>query len=175
MMVPRRLLSCMVVLTAVLLQVSVVQRVEFGDVSPDLVVLAIVSLALLSNSVDGAIIGFTGGVAIGLFAALPLGSHALLCTLIGYMAGRWGESLVTDQHPAPPLVAGVLATLAMHAGRPTVEFLVNPAVVSGGSLWSGLAIVTLVNAVLAIPIYALVRRLTYTLAGPESQLAGGEA
>jgi rod shape-determining protein MreD len=175
MMLPSRVVGVLLVLVVVLLQVSIVQRIEVGDASPDLVVLVVVSLALLSNSVDGAATGFLAGLSLALFAALPLGPHALIATLVGYFAGRWGEALVTDEHPLPPLVVGVVATFAMQMGRPLLDFLVNPYASAAGGLWDDVAIVTLTNAVLAIPVYALVRRVMYGLGRSEQVAAGGEA
>lgn len=154
----RRASTALLVLLAVLVQLSIVQRIEVGDASPDLVVLVIVSIALLSNSVVGAVHGFFGGLALALFAALPLGPHAMIGTLIGYWAGRWGEQLITDEHPIPPLFAGIAATLAMQVGRPLIDFLVNPAVTSTQGIWSEAAIVTALNAALMIPVYIGVRR-----------------
>ena len=174
-MVPRSVVTTLIVLVAVLVQVTIVQRIEVGDASPDLVVLVVVAIALLTNSVEGAAAGFAAGVAIGLFAALPLGPHAMIGTMVGYLAGRWGEVLVTDEHPLPPLVAGVAATLAMQVGRPMLDFLVNPAASAAGGVLGDVAIVTITNAMLAIPVYAIVRRLVYGLAAPEPVSAGGEA
>lgn len=154
-----RMVPALVVLASVLVQVSVVQHVEVVDSSPDVVVLVIVSIALLTSSVDGALHGFLAGVAIAMFAALPLGPHAMLGVAIGYWAGRWGESLVTDEHPVPPLVAGVVATMAMHVGRPAIEFLMSPAAVSGDGVLASALIVTALNAVLAVPVYTCVRVL----------------
>lgn len=175
MIVPRKLLVLLVIVTAVLLQVTIVQRLEVGNASPDLVVLVIVAIALLTNSVEGAAVGFTAGLTLGLFAALPLGPHAMIGTLVGYFAGRWGEALVTDEHPLPPLVAGIVATLFMQVGRPMLDFLVNSTASAAGGLWSDVLIGTITNAVLAIPVYALVRRTMYGLAARAPLTAGGEA
>lgn len=174
MMVPRSVVTICLVLVTVLLQVSVVQRIEVGDASPDLIVLVVVSLALLTSSVDGAVAGFVSGLAVALFAALALGPHALIGTLVGYFAGRWGEVLVTDEHPLPPLFAGVIATFAMQVGLPLVDFLVSPYATAAAGMWDDVAIVTMTNAVLAIPVYAVVRRILYMLAAQPPLMVGGE-
>lgn len=155
----RRAVPFLLLILTVLVQVSIVQRIEVGDASPDLVVLMIVSLALLSNSIWGAGYGFLAGLALGLFAALPLGPHALIGTIVGYWVGRWSEVLVTDEHPLPPVLAGVVGTMAMQAGRPLLEFLVSPAVTTTRGIWTEAAIVTVLNALLAIPVYVLTRRV----------------
>lgn len=159
MSVGARITGVLVVLFAALVQVSVAYRIEVGDAYPDVLILVVASIALLTGSVSGAAHGFVAGVAIALFAALPLGPHALVGTLVGYTIGRVGESLVTDEHPVPPLLAGVFATLAMQVGRPLLEFLVNPGVTNVDGLFAQAALVTVISSMLALPVYMLVRRV----------------
>jgi rod shape-determining protein MreD len=169
-----RIAGLLLVLGAALLQVSIIFRIEVGGASPDVLVLVVASIALLTGSLSGAAYGFAAGVALAVFAAVPLGPHALVGTLIGYTVGRVGEALVTDDHPVPPLVAGVVATAAMQVGRPLVEFLVNPAIGRVDGLWTQAALVTLISSVLAVPTYLFVRRVLVA-ANAFGPLAGGEA
>jgi rod shape-determining protein MreD len=159
MSVGARIASVTLVLFVVLLQVSIAYRIEIGDAYPNVVVLVVASIALLTGSVSGAVHGFIAGVALATFAAMPLGTHALMLVLIGYTIGRVGEALVTDDHPVPPLVAGILATLAMQLGRPLVEFLVNPDVGQVHGFVAKAAMMTVISSVLAVPVYLLVRRV----------------
>lgn len=145
-----------------LVQVSIVERIDFFGASPDLVVMTAVAIGLLSNSVVGSICGFAMGLELGVFATLQLGPHAIVATCIGYWSGRWGEQLVTDRHPLPPLVACLCATLAMSVGRPLVEFLLTPASGSLGGIWSQALAVTLLNVVLMTPMYVAVRVIAGT-------------
>lgn len=159
MMVWRYAIPALLLLVTVLVQVSVVQRIEFGDASPDLVVLVIVSIALLRGAVAGALYGFLGGLLLALASALLLGPHAILGTVIGYWAGRWGEALITDEHPVPPLIAAVCGTLAVQVGRPLIDFLALSSVTTTDGIWSTALVVALINALLAIPVYLLVHRV----------------
>lgn len=169
-----RIASFGLVIFAALVQVSIVFRIEVGEATPDLLILVVASIALLTGSVSGAAHGFVAGVAIAVFAAVPLGPHALVATLIGYAVGRVGEALVTDDHPVPPLVAGIFATGAMQIGRPLVEFLVNPAIGRVDGLWSQALLVTLISSVLAVPVFLGVRRALVT-AHALAPIAGGDA
>lgn len=169
-----RITSVLVVLFAALLQVSVAYRIEVGDAYPDILILVVAAIALLTGSVSGAAHGFLAGVAIALFAALPLGPHALVGTLVGYTIGRVGEALITDEHPVPPLLAGVFATLAMQIGRPLVEFLVSPAPVRVDGLLGQAALVTVISSMLALPVFLLVRRVLLA-AHAIAPLGSGEA
>ncbi len=154
-----RIVAALLVIVAALVQVSIAYRIQIGDAYPNVLVLVVASIALLTGSISGASYGFLAGVSIATFAAMPLGTHALMLVLIGYTIGRVGEALVTDDHPAPPLVAGVLATLAMQLGRPLVEFLVNPNVGHVDGFVGKAAMMTVISSVLAVPVYLLVRRV----------------
>ena len=169
-----RITGVALVLFAALLQVSVAYRIEVGDAYPDVLILVVAAIALLTGSISGAAHGFLAGVAIALFAALPLGPHALVGTIVGYAIGRVGEALVTDDHPVPPLLAGVFATLAMQVGRPLVEFLVSPKVQQVDGLFAQAALVTVISSMLALPVYLVVRRVL-TAAHAIAPLGAGEA
>lgn len=165
-----RPIPVLVVLATVILQVSVVQQIGIGHASPDLAILVIISFALLSGSIAGASYGFIGGLAIALCAALPLGAHALVATVIGYWAGRWGEVLVNDEHPAPPIIAGIVGTMAMQIGRPLCEVVLVPGSHALSGMWTGAVLVTAFNALLAVPVYAVCRRVDRAARHPESTL-----
>lgn len=174
MSVGTRIASVMLVLVAALVQVSIVYRIEVGEATPDLLILVVAAIALLTGSVSGAAHGFLAGVAIATFAALPLGPHALIGTLVGYAIGRVGEALVTDDHPVPPLLAGIFATITMQIGRPLVEFLVNPQIGRVDGLWTQAALVTLISSMLALPVFLMVRRVLVS-ASSTAPIAGSDA
>lgn len=171
-----RTTAALLVLFAALVQVSIGYRIEIADASPDLLILVVVSCALLGGSIEGAALGFLAGIALATFGAVPVGPHALVATLLGYAAGRVGEAVVTDDHPAPPLVAGMVAAAGMQIGWPLVEFLVSPGVTSVGGLWGRALLVTALSAIFAVPVYLLVRRvLAAAHAAAGTQAAASEA
>lgn len=174
MTIGARITSVLLVLVAALLQAAIGWRIELAGASPDLLILVVAAIALLTGSVQGATHGFIAGVAFALFTALPLGPHALVATIVGYAIGRVGEALVTDDHPVPPLLAGIFATMTMQIGRPLVEFLVNPAIGRVDALWTQAVLVTLLSSVLAVPVYLFVRRVLLA-ANAFGPLAGGDA
>lgn len=165
-----RIVGVAMLLIAALLQGTIVQRIEIANTSPDIVILVVISLALLSGSIGGALFGFAGGLTVGLLGSLTLGPHAMLGALIGYGAGRWGELLITDEHPIPPLVAGIVGSFVLLLGRPMISFLVDPAVTATNGIFMNALIGMLLNAFLVIPIYLLVRRvMLYVPVGPADE------
>ncbi|MEO6866517.1 MAG: rod shape-determining protein MreD [Gaiellales bacterium] len=175
MNVGARITSVLLVIVAAMLQVSIIFRIEIGGATPDLLILVVAAIALQTGSISGAAHGFLAGLAIATFAALPIGPHALVGTLIGYAIGRLGEVLITDEHPAPPLLAGIFATITMHIGAPLVEFLVNPSIGRVDGLWTQAVLAALISAVLAVPVYLLVRRMLVLAHTASARSSGASA
>jgi rod shape-determining protein MreD len=152
-------MSIALVLVAALLQVSIGYRLDLLGATPNLLILVVTAIALLTGSVSGAMHGFVAGLALACFAGVAIGPYALIAMLIGFAFGRLGETLITDEHPVPPLVAGVLATAAVQLGVPLVTFLVSPTAPSLNGLWGSTFLITSLSAVLTLPVYLGVRRL----------------
>jgi rod shape-determining protein MreD len=85
----RRLVSTAFVLTALLVQVTIVNRIPLPDGRPDLVVLVVVALALVRGPEYGALVGFVSGLAADVVppADHTLGRLALAYAVVGYAAG----------------------------------------------------------------------------------------
>ncbi|MCW2974675.1 MAG: hypothetical protein JWN72_2948 [Thermoleophilia bacterium] len=154
-----RTVSVLLVLFAALVQVSIAYRIDLLGATPNVLILVVASISLLTGSVVGAAHGFVAGTAVAAFGGLAIGPYALIATLVGFGIGRLGETLITDEHPVPPLVSGVLATATVQLGVPLVTFLVAPSAPSLDGLWTNTFLVTALSAVLAIPTYLGVRRL----------------
>lgn len=91
----RAILSPVLLTAALLLQLTVVNRLPLPGTGPDLVLLAVVALGLCGGPAAGAVTGF--GAGLGLDLAPPgsylLGEYALVFCVIGYLCGRLRGSL----------------------------------------------------------------------------------
>ncbi len=100
----RALISFVFVAVAVVVQLTVVDRIAFpGGAGPDLVLLAVAALALASGPMAGALIGFWAGLALDV---APPGSHfvgqdALVFCLIGYACGLLADDSSGDGATEP--------------------------------------------------------------------------
>lgn len=86
----RGLLSFVVIAVALVLQVGVVDQLTLpAGAVPDLVLLAVVALALTGGPVPGAVTGFLAGLAVDVVPPVdhPVGEYALVFCLLGYVAG----------------------------------------------------------------------------------------
>jgi rod shape-determining protein MreD len=100
----RALISFVFVAVAVVVQLTVLDRIAFpGGAGPDLVLLAVAALALASGPMAGALIGFGAGLALDV---APPGSHfvgqdALVFCLIGYACGLLADDSSADGATEP--------------------------------------------------------------------------
>jgi rod shape-determining protein MreD len=117
--VRRALLSCIVVAVALIAQLTIVNRLALpGGAGPDLVLLAVVALALTSGPVPGMLTGFLAGLALDIAppASHTIGQYALVFCLTGYACGRLAE--LGEASPALYLAISAAAAAvgaALHA------------------------------------------------------------
>jgi rod shape-determining protein MreD len=108
----RRLLALAVVLVvAVLVQSTVLARLTVAGVRPDLLVLAVVSVAAATDPTTGAVFGFVAGLVADLLFDLPVGVSALVYVAVGFAVGTV-RVYVTSHRPLVHLVLAGAASLA---------------------------------------------------------------
>lgn len=106
----RVMLSVLLVLTAAVLQVTVVNRLPIPGAGPDLVLLVVIGLAVVVGPMAGASIGFGAGLLVDLMppTATEVGRWALVLCVIGYIAGQ----IQVDAKRSALVVLGAVAGLA---------------------------------------------------------------
>lgn len=77
----------LVMVTAVILQTTVLARASLLGVTPDLILVAVISLALQEGPVPGVTAGFAGGLFRDLLLEAPKGVTALAYLIVGYVVG----------------------------------------------------------------------------------------
>lgn len=85
----RMLLSATLVVVALVIQVTVLARLQLPGAVPDLMLLVVLALAFVYGHVSGALIGFGAGLLADLAppADHAAGRYALVLCVIGYLAG----------------------------------------------------------------------------------------
>jgi rod shape-determining protein MreD len=109
----RNVLASIVIVAALILQVTVANRLPLpGSVVPDLVLLAVVALALVNGSLPGLVTGFCAGLATDIVppADHTIGRYALVYCLIGYICGS--VAIEMDRAPLLPFVTVAAGALA---------------------------------------------------------------
>lgn len=157
-----------VVLTAVLLQVCIVNRLGLPGGTPDLVVIVVVAFALVGGPQRGAIVGFAAGLAVDF---LPPADHlagrfAFAYAIVGYLAGLLEDAEETSVITTILLVgAGSAAAVLLYAG---VGVLISDPRVTPRATAHALVATVVYDVVLAPFIVPLVSAATRRLepAGP---------
>ena len=150
-------LAVLAFLTVVLQQAAVSQISIFG-VSADLTPLVVMSVGLLTGSLLGAITGFGIGLFVDMVLVQTLGVTSLLYIGIGYWSGRLRE-LRDPSHGLVPLALGAAATAFAGIGMTLIQFLLGVDAPVSLLLVQQIFLTVLVNTLIAIPVYAIVRRI----------------
>jgi len=142
---------------AVVVQTAVVSAFEPLGGSADLVLVTLTAAALLRGSIFGALAGFYAGFLLDAANLDTLGVSSLLLCLAGYWIGRYGETTGRDRAHAP-LVSIAVVTVLYAFGALALHAMLGESV----SVQAGLRALPaqiLLNLLLTVPVYALVRRL----------------
>jgi rod shape-determining protein MreD len=153
---PRAGLAFLVLLVAAaLLQSTLSPRLFVLGGQPDFVFIVVIAGALLADAGLGALFGLAGGLLTGALVGETVGTFLVSRTLAGFVAGAVGARLFRGN--VFVVMAGVaLAALVAEA----VYVLSAPGVAARPAPWIQATLVgTLWNALLALPVSALLRRL----------------
>ena len=148
----------LLVILAVVVQESVISQISIFGVNADITPLIVMSIGLLTGSLPGAIVGFFCGLLVDTLLVQTLGVTSLLYIVIGYWAGRLRE-LRDPAHGLVPLAAGAAATAVAGVGMTIIQFLLGVDSPVSWLLAQQIFITVLVNTIIALPVYALVRRV----------------
>lgn len=159
-MIVRRVVLCAVLIVlAVIIEVTVLAPLPFPGATPGLVLVTVAAIAFAFGPVTGSAAGFAAGILLDLAppASGTIGVTALILTLVGFALGR-----VFDADDRPIVITTVLtalaAALAVLAGAALGGLLGNPRI-----QWSEVPVMIITAAIyaaiLALPLVPLVRRL----------------
>ena len=148
--------AAVLLFVAAILQVSIFAQVHILGGVPDLVLVMLVAVALLRGAVPGAVGGFFAGLLVDTATLGTLGLTSLVLTIAGYWIGRYGETTGRDRSHAP-LLSVVVITILYAAAAVALHFMLGNAVSARLVLVESLLPTVVLNALLAVPVYALAR------------------
>jgi rod shape-determining protein MreD len=152
--------AAVLVTLSAIVQVSFVNGFELAEGHADILLLSLVGLGLLRGPLFGACAGFWAGLIVDTMTLETLGLSSLLLTIAGYWAGRLGELTSDHQNQrARILIAVTLLTVGVEVGTLLVHLLLGDSAAVGTILGRVLLPTLALNLILAIPWYALCRRL----------------
>ena len=137
----------------------------FGG-SLDLLLVVLICTALAQGAVVGAVAGFAAGLIVDIATLGTLGVTALLLTLAGYWAGRYGETTGRGRAHAVPLAVAVITVLFAFGGL-GLYYMLGEDVSAHQALITTLLPAIPLNVVAAWPVSRFCRRYLRPPVRPE--------
>lgn len=141
----------------VVVQTAALSQLPIAGANADLSPLLVMAVGLLCGSLAGGVFGFGVGLFVDVVALQTLGVSSLVLLAVGYGAGRLREAR-DPEGTLVPLAVGAAATLVFGVGFALVQFLLGVDAPVSWALIRQLLATLVVNTLLALPLYALVRR-----------------
>jgi rod shape-determining protein MreD len=148
----------LIVLAAVVLQVSFFSKLSLLGATPDLLSVVVISLGLMGGAVVGAVCGFAAGLVLDSVLLETLGVTSLVLLSIGYLAGRYREGFEVSNALTPLLLTGALTAFGA-AAFSAIQLMLGVETNVSLLVVREILIKGLLGALLAIPFYPLLRRL----------------
>jgi rod shape-determining protein MreD len=142
----------------VFVQIGVASELPVFGVNADVCSLLVAFVGLLCGSTIGAATGFAVGLLVDLALLQTLGLSSLVFTLIGYWCGRLRE-LRDPQGAFTPLIVGAAASAVFLFGYSLMEFMLGVDAPVSFELLGQIVLGVVVNTVVALPMWALTRRV----------------
>lgn len=141
----------------VIVQTAAVSQVPIAGANADITPLLVMAVGLLCGSLAGACFGFGVGLFFDIVALQTLGVSSLVLLGVGYGAGRLREAR-DPEGTLVPLAVGAAATLAAALGFALMQFLLGADAPVSWALVRQTLATLVVNTLIAVPVYAAVRR-----------------
>lgn len=174
----RMLLSTTLVVVALVVQVSILARLQLPGAVPDLLLLTVLGLAFVYGHMAGAFIGFGAGLLADLAppADHAAGRYALVLCVIGYLAGLVrpdNGQLKSATGPMVVVVAAALGSTLLYAGVGALVGDTAARHVGLGSLLFTAAVYDLLLAPFTVPLIMALARRADSDPLAEGQSSGG--
>jgi rod shape-determining protein MreD len=147
----------LIILLAVVLQNSFFSYLVILGATPTVVPLVVVSLGLLGGGIVGAVCGFATGLLLDSALLQTLGVSSLVLLSVGYLAGRFRESVEITNSLVPPLLAAAFTLLAT-GGFAAVQLLLGVETPVSLLVLREILVQSLLAFFFALPFYPLIRR-----------------
>ncbi len=154
----RELAVGLLLATVVALQAALFGRLAVFGVTPDLVLVVAISVALLEGSIAGGLSGFVGGMLRDLLLAAPKGLSGLVYLLVGYGIG----SIRSPGLPSgiiAPMVGVFIGSVVGNAFYVVLMALLGQPLGTASRISLGVALAGLYNAALTPLVHPVVRKV----------------
>lgn len=146
----------LLVLLAVIIQVTVAPYLKVLGAKPDIALVVVVCLALMRGPLWGAVGGFITGLMMDIALVQTMGISSFLMTLAGYFSGRYAEG-VDENSWFPPLLMVFVSTVFVQTLNAIIMFLFGIEASVGYVAFRIVLPSAILNALLAAPVFVVCR------------------
>lgn len=147
----------LIVVCAAIFQVAVLDNIVVHYAHADVMMLVAIGAGLAGGSQDGAVAAFVAGLVADLFVDTPYGASSLTFVLVAFAVGLAATGPIDKSGRgfrfATAVLGGAAGTL-LFAG---IGYILGQPLALQGNLVSTVAVVTAGNAILGLPVLAIVR------------------
>jgi rod shape-determining protein MreD len=148
----------LLLLLAVVLQLSFLSQLGILGGHIDVVVLVVAAVSYYGGSIAGCATGFFAGFLLDLASGATMGVSSLVLTAVGYGVGRFRE--VRDpSHGLLPLAVGAAATGGFMVAFAAVSFMLDVGATVSALVIRDAIVTTLLNVLVSLPVFTGTRRL----------------
>lgn len=152
-----RLIPAATVFLAAILQAGIVPYISVAGVTPNALLLAAVTIALVKGPRAGMLSGFAAGLLFDLMGTGPIGAAALVFCLVGFIAGSIQENTFSEGWVLP-LVVVFLASLTAEIAYALVLAILGEGAFGVTDVLRLALPAALYNSLLALLVYPWVAR-----------------
>ena len=103
----RKIITCIFIIAAFLLQSTIFGRLTFSGIRPNLLIAVTASIGFMRGRKEGMGVGFICGLLVDIFWGGLIGFYALIYTVIGYMNGSFQRMFYEDDIKLPLAMIGI--------------------------------------------------------------------
>jgi rod shape-determining protein MreD len=147
----------LVVLSAAIVQVAVLDGIRLHGAHPDVMLLVAIGAGLAGGAQQGPVCAFFVGLVADLFVETPFGASSATFVLVAFAVGLAARGAAERPTLGMRFATAVLASAAGTMLFAGLGYVLGEPLALRGNLPAVVAVVTLANALLAIPVTAAVR------------------
>ncbi len=144
-------------IVAFVLQAGLAPYLALGGVTPNFLLLVVITVALTSGPISGATVGFIAGLLFDMLGSGPVGPAALVFSVTGYLAGLMHAQMFAEGWRLPLTVLAV-AVLGAEMAYAAVLALLGSDIEFWTAFFTRMLPGAVYNAVLALLVYPWLAR-----------------
>lgn len=104
----RYLVYAILLILGFIFQSTFLELIALLDIKPNIILIIVVSVALIRGELEGAVVGFVGGLMLDSFSRYT-GANTFICMMTGYLTGIFTVGLYKE-NPFVPVITVFIAT-----------------------------------------------------------------